>query len=441
MRTDPYLHEEAAKAHLQRGALSNGVQWAMWPDERDSVVSVQVWVRTGSRDEERGRTGLAHMLEHLMFRGSEAVPDGAFDARMEDLGAQINAATWLDYTFYETTAAPAALEAVLELEADRFGGLALTEDVVTTEREVVANERRQVIDADPVARLQEHFQHLAFGDGCYGWPTIGWAEDIAAYSLEDVQRFFASRYDAGRLCVCLAGRLDPLRVPELLQASFGRLRPAGPPSRRPETSGAGASGWHELRLPMAQDRILMGLRVPGRDHADWPAYLLLQMALGGTEAARLPLRLEVEKEFVLHVGTSLHGHALPHLLEISAQLRSGREGRAVRSEVLAELADLAEGGLRSDERERLLDALEIRASSALARSAVRCEQMGEGWAVADSVYLGFEQLSRVREVDDATLRRCAAQLLDDAAHFTLHGIGEGSREAAEGQSDEGPHVP
>src|SRR5262249_21634252 len=148
------------------------------PDASAPVVSVQTWFRVGSRHERPGKTGIAHLFEHLMFNQTEHLQAGEFDRRMETAGGETNAATWVDWTYYRDNLPASALGLALELEADRMQHLTLTAVQLESEREVVANERRFRVDDDVDGFLAEQIYRMAFKDHPYHWPTIGWMEDI-----------------------------------------------------------------------------------------------------------------------------------------------------------------------------------------------------------------------------------------------------------------------
>ncbi|TVQ95263.1 MAG: insulinase family protein [Deltaproteobacteria bacterium] len=427
-RAEPSPILAAARRHIVQGALNNGVRFALWPDDTDSVATVHVWVRAGSGVEQRGATGLAHMLEHLMFRGTSAVPDGVFDARMEALGAQINAATWVDYTCYTTTAPPEAIGEVIALEADRFGGLDLTEEVFAAERSVVANERRQVIDSVPEARLGEHLHHLAFGEGPYGHPTIGWAEDIEGYTREAVLGFLERWYAPGELLVVVVGAFAPAAVVEHLEATFGGLS-AGPEGERRRGSRFIGAGVHELRVPVPTPRVHVAWPAPGRGEPGWATWALLEAILGGGDGSRLPMRLEVDEPLVLDVGTHLYPHAMEQLMEVDLTVRLGVDPERVLGALDEALEALATDGpteeevLAASRRLRMLDA------GALAPTAGRASRMGESWVTFGDAGTDFGLVDEMRQVRGEDVRALAGRLCEGLPRLVLHGVPTGEEDA------------
>src|SRR4051812_9034399 len=179
---------------IERFQLGNGLKVMLLEDHSAPVVCLQTWFAVGSRHEKKGKTGIAHLFEHLMFGESEEVPHGAFDKMLEEAGAETNAATFLDWTYYHTNLPKDALELAIKLEANRIARLVLRDPQVASEKEVVANERRQRVDDDVDGSVSEVLYREAFKEHGYGWPTIGWMEDIQNFTTEDCLAFYRTYY-------------------------------------------------------------------------------------------------------------------------------------------------------------------------------------------------------------------------------------------------------
>src|SRR5690606_14820202 len=167
---------------IERFALANGLNVLLVEDHAAPVVAYHVWFKVGSRHEEPGKTGLAHLFEHLMFNEVEGLPAGEFDRKMEEAGAESNASTWLDWTQYNEAIPKTQLGLVVKLEADRMARLVLRQPQVTSEKEVVANERRYRVDDDVEGAVNELLWKTAFQTHAYHWPTIGWMQDIEGFT-------------------------------------------------------------------------------------------------------------------------------------------------------------------------------------------------------------------------------------------------------------------
>ena len=170
---------------IERFTLNNGLSVLLVEDHAAPVVAYHVWFRVGSRHERQGKTGFAHLFEHLMFNEVEGRPAGEFDRKMEEAGAESNASTWLDWTQYNEAIPKDQLSLVIELEALRMSRLVLREPQVASEKEVVANERRYRVDDDVEGAVNELLWKTAFQTHAYHWPTIGWMSDIEGFTVED----------------------------------------------------------------------------------------------------------------------------------------------------------------------------------------------------------------------------------------------------------------
>lgn len=414
---------------IRLGQLGNGVAYALWPDSRDAVATLQIWVSVGSRDEAVGKTGLAHMLEHLMFRGSAQVPDGEFDRRMESLGAQVNAATWLDYTFYTTTVHAAALPEVLALEADRFANLLITPEVFRAERDVVANERRQVVESEPDSLMMERFYREVYGDSCYGWPTIGWSEDIAGYRAEDAQAFHAEAYAPARLFVSIAGAVDPSQTIALLERTLGSMPTRE--SRRPERAVSLAESFRKtMTLPVAAPRLNLAWPTGGRRATGFATWCLLHDLLSGGDSALLPAALEVNEKLVLDVNASQYDHALPSLFEVSATLRQGVSPERVAQAVDAVLVRLAEEGPTEDDMEIAKTRLRAQDAVSLAGTYARAEDLGESWIAFGDPLAGLRLRDEIVAVTAAEVRALAHRMLTELPRYELIALPEGTGASA-----------
>jgi zinc protease len=216
--------------------LDNGLTVVVIPDHRAPVVTHMVWYRNGSADDPLGKSGIAHFLEHLMFKGTKAHPQGEFSLRIAEIGGQENAFTGNDYTAYFQRVAKEHLSAMMEFEADRMTGLVLTDEIVAPERDVVLEERRMHCDADPSAQLNEAVQAALFTHHPYGTPIIGWSHEIESLNREDALAYYARFYTPENAILVVAGDTDAAEVRRLAERHYGGIRPRGaaPERRRPQ---------------------------------------------------------------------------------------------------------------------------------------------------------------------------------------------------------------
>src|ERR1700728_2677663 len=192
-------------ARLRRYELDNGLKVLLLADRSAPTCAYFTWYNVGSRHEKPGKTGLAHLFEHLMFNETESLRAGTFDKKLEENGAESNAATWVDWTYYHESVPKDRLPLVIKLESDRMHNLILRDAQVTSEKEVVANERRYRVDDDVEGAASELLYKTAFTRHPYQWPTIGWMEDIQAFTPEDCDAFYKTYYAPNNAVVVVVG--------------------------------------------------------------------------------------------------------------------------------------------------------------------------------------------------------------------------------------------
>jgi zinc protease len=216
--------------HLARHQLANGLRIVLHRDATLPLVAVNLWYHVGSKNEQPGRTGFAHLFEHMLFQGSEHVGTNDHFRYLQEVGGVANGSTWYDRTNYYETLPSRHLELALWLESDRMGHLlpGLTAEKLENQRQVVMNERRQRVDNQPYGRAMERLFELLFPEGHpYRWPVIGHMADIEAATLEEVRAFFSTYYGPGNAVLSLAGDFEPDAALAAIDRWFGTL-PAGP---------------------------------------------------------------------------------------------------------------------------------------------------------------------------------------------------------------------
>ncbi len=203
--------------------LDNGLQVVVIPDRRAPVVTHMVWYKAGSADEPRGKSGIAHFLEHLMFKGTKNVPAGEFSRKVAEIGGQENAFTSLDFTAYYQKIAPQALEMMMRYEADRMENLILDEAVIEPEKNVILEERRGRVDADPRSILSESVEATLYVHHPYGTPIIGWEKEMLGLTKEDAIAFYNRFYSPNNAILVVAGDVDPQEVFKMAEETYGKV--------------------------------------------------------------------------------------------------------------------------------------------------------------------------------------------------------------------------
>ncbi|MDM8567198.1 pitrilysin family protein [Candidatus Halobeggiatoa sp. HSG11] len=289
--------------------LDNGLKLIVKEDHRAPVAVSQVWYKIGNSYEQEGKTGLSHMLEHMMFKGTEKYVLGEFNRIMAINGASQNAFTGTDYTAYFQTLEKTRLPISFEMEADRMRGLVLVEDEFVKEREVVKEERRTRTDDRPTSLLYEYFRATAFQTSPYHNPVIGWMNDIGSLQLADLQAWYQQWYAPNNATVVVVGDIEPQAVLKLAKQYFGPLKPSEikPPNSRPEVEQFGIKRI-KVKQPAKLPNLMMGYKVPvlATKPEQWEVYALEALAylLDGGESTRLPKNLVRGQQIASNIHVS-----------------------------------------------------------------------------------------------------------------------------------------
>ena len=339
-------------------SLSNGLQIVVLPNHRVPAVTQMVWYRIGAADDPRGKSGSAHFLEHLMFKGTRAHPPGEFSALIAQGGGRNNAFTTEDFTVFHETVARDRLQLVMQLEADRMTGLVLDDSVVVPEREVVLEERRTRIDNDPVALLREQLQANLFLNASYRVPSIGWEAEIRRLGTADALAFYRDWYMPNNAILIVAGDTDGAEVRPLAEKNFAPLEARSLPARRrleePEHRAA-------IRLEMKSERVAqpswrrLYLAPSYRAGATTHAYALQVLAeiLGGGEDSRLYRTLVLRDGIALSAGADYAPSAIGlSSFGVYAAPKTGVAVAELEAAVDAQLHRLVDEGVDPDEVRR-----------------------------------------------------------------------------------------
>ena len=301
--------------NIRTGRLANGLEIVVIPDHRAPVVTHMVWYRNGSADDPVGKSGIAHFLEHLMFKGTATHPQGRFSETVAELGGQENAFTSNDYTAYFQRIAKEHLGTLMGFEADRMTGLVLSDEVVDPERDVVLEERRMRTDTDPSQQLSEAVQAALFPSHPYGKPIIGWKHEIETLDRRDALAYYDRFYTPENAVLIVAGDVDFETVRRLAEESYGRIPARGeaPVRRRPQEPPPHAHRLVTLadakvEQPSAQRVYLVpSYRTGGRDAM---ALEVLAHHLGGGQTSLLYRALVLEQRIAVAAGAYYMGTSL-----------------------------------------------------------------------------------------------------------------------------------
>ena len=392
-----------------RFRLANGLTILLLPDERAPIFAYQTWFKVGSRHEDPNATGMAHFLEHLMFKGTSRRASGEFDREMERRGSQVNAATWVDWTYYHETLAMHGdnLETVIDFEADRMTGLVIDIKTFESELEVVKNERRQTVDNSPSGALSEAIYAAAFTTHAYRWPTIGTMHHLEAMTRDGVERFYRTYYAPSNATVVVAGAIDLTETLAQVAHGYARLAPqrVSPPlaTREPQQT---ESRDVQLQKPVIAPIIEVAFHAPAQRERDFAALELLSEVLVVGDNARLYRRLVTEEELASDVIGMLAPFADPGLYDIVVNGRpEAKPADIVR--VLQEEVDALGRGLEDAEINKARNGLELGLYDGLKDAEGIADALGQYETNYGDFSMTFTGMDRWSKVETGSLARVA----------------------------------
>jgi len=395
----------SAEPKVSEHILGNGLKVLVKEDHRSPVVVSQVWYKVGSSYEPGGITGSSHMLEHMMFKGTDKHPAGEFSRIIAENGGDENAFTGQDYTAYFQTLEASRLEVSFDLEADRMRNLHLLPEELKKELQVVTEERRMRTDDVPQAKMSEHFAAVAYSNSPYKNPIIGWPSDIANYTVEDLQAWYQRWYTPNNATLVVVGDVQTKAVFDLTEKYFGALKPSEIKPLKPQTE-IEQLGVRKItvKVPAKLPSILLGYKVPVLKTAEheWEAYALEVLAgvLDGGSSARLSSSLVRGKQIAVSAGAG-YGltSRLPSLFELEATPAEGKTVQELETALKAEITKLQQKLVDSEELQRIK--AQVLASAVYERDSNFYQAMQLG--MLETVGLGWQKVDEyVGKVNQVT---------------------------------------
>lgn len=406
--------------------LSNGMTLIVQPDRRAPTVAHMVWVRVGSIDEVDGTSGVAHVLEHMMFKGTPDLKPGEFSRRVAALGGRDNAFTSRDATAYHQQVPADRLEDVMRLEADRFARNQWDDAEFFKEIQVVKEERRQRTEESPQARMFEAFNATLFQTSPYRRPIIGWMSDLDAMTPQDAREFYRRWYVPANAAVVIAGDVEPEQVRALAEKHFGRIeaRPVPPRKPRDEVAQTGPRRM-EYRAVTEQSLVTLAWKAPrwtgAQDDAnrDALALTMLSAVLDGYSGARLDRALvqgqgmggkRVADSASASFGLLGRG---PQVFSMTAVPARGVTPEMASAALKAEVARIAREGVRPAELQRVKT--QWRAGEVYKRDSVfgQAQELGSYWVQGLGLDGGDRLMAALDAVTPADVQRVAGRYFSD----------------------------
>jgi zinc protease len=423
----------AAAPNVQQFTLDNGLLVVVVPDHRTPVVTHMLWYRIGAADDPYGKSGIAHFLEHLMFKGTAKHSSGQFSQQVSAVGGQENAFTSYDYTGYFQRVSRENLGAMMEFEADRMTGLVLGEDVIASERNVILEERNQRIDNDPSARFSEQIQAAQYLNHPYHRPSIGWRHEMESLNREDALTFYKRYYQPDNAFLIVAGDVTVDEVKALAEKTYGKIEkriPLGPrvrPTEPPQIAERRLT-FADLRVtqPSLQRSYLVPSITTAKDN-DADALEMLSYVLGGGANSRLYRSLVVEKHLATTAGSWYQGTSLDDTrFGVYGTPAAGVPLDKVEAAIDAEIGGLLESGPTAEELERAKSRIIADFVYAQDNQNQLVRLYGAALATGSTVRAVLERPERLRAVTAEQVRDVARRYLVKRHSVTGYLVKDGS---------------
>ena len=407
--------------------LSNGLTVIVKPDPRAPTAVNMLWVKVGSMDEVDGTSGIAHMLEHMMFKGTPTLGVGEFSRRVAALGGRENAFTTRDTTAYHQQIPSNKLDEMMRLEADRFANNQWADEEFLKERQVVTEERRMRIEDNPRSQMGEAMSAAMYMASPYRRPVIGWMSDIAAYTPEDARDFYKRWYVPGNAAVVVAGDVDPAEVKRLAEKHFGAIPARAVPTRKPQVEPQ-QMGLRRIdfKAPAEQAVVALAFQVPGLQSLDPAAptratddealaLTVLAAVLDGYSGARLERALTQGPDRLADgagASNSLISRG-PKVFYLQGVPAAGKTAAQVEAALRAEVARIAKDGVSESELARVKT--QWMASEVYKRDSVmgQAQELGSNWVQGFPLDASERTIARLKGVTAAQVQAVAAKYFGD----------------------------
>jgi zinc protease len=414
--------------------LGNGLEVVVIPDHRTPVVTHMVWYKVGSADETAGKSGLAHFLEHLMFKGTKKNPLGRYSQTVATLGGQENAFTTDDYTAYYQRVPRERLKTLMEFESDRMTGLVLTDEVVKPELQVVLEEQNMRVANNPGARLGEQMEAALYLNHPYGRPVIGWRHEIEKLDREGALAFYRRFYTPNNAVLVVAGDVTAEEVRTLAEATYGRVERVAEvaPRDRPKEPVQEAARTVTLADPRVTQsglrRVYLAPSASTAAAGESEALDVLSSLLGSGSNSRLYQTLVIDQDIALGVGASYDGTALDYSpFQVSVTPKPGTTLPQIEAAMDAVLAEVIDKGVTAEELERCKNGLIASTVYAQDNQTTLARWFGAALATGLTVEQVQSWPDRVRQVTADSVRAAARRYLDKRRSVTGYLIRDTAR--------------
>jgi len=423
-----HLDQANAGPRASEFTLKNGMRVIVVPDHRAPVVTHMVWYRVGAADEPPGKSGIAHFLEHLMFKSTVNLPAEGFDRLTEDAGGFNNASTWNDFTNYYETVPANHLERVLWGEAERMGALVIDEAAFASEREVVKEELRQRVLGAPYGKLfYLYLNQASFDVHPYGRPGIGSIEDLDAATVEDVRAFHAAFYRPDNAIIVVSGNFETPQLEHYVEKYFGSIRA---PLREipritavePKRQGARSFTVYEPNTPLPA--VALSWPSPPASSRDNAALIMMDAILTAGQSSRLYQSLVYEQAIAAEAGSTLEITADPGIYSLYVVLSAGKSPDEGLAALKAEIAKLRDAPVTAAELEEARNGLIMAALENRETSDGRADELARSVILYRDPSASDRMLGDLQSITAADVQRVARMILDDTSEIAIRYLPE-----------------
>lgn len=405
----------AADGDVTEKWFDNGLRLVIKEDHRSPTVAHMVWYKAGSIDEKNGTTGVAHVLEHMMFKGTKTLKPGEFSATVAALGGRDNAFTSRDYTAYFQQIQAKHLKRMMELEADRMANLELSEAEFKKEIQVVMEERRWRTDDQAQGKLFEAFFATAFQAHPTRRPVIGWMDDLQNMTYLDAQEWYRNWYTPQNAIVVIAGDVDPKQVEKWAAETYGKVQAKFLPGRKPQDEPKQEGVRRvEVKAPAENPYVMMGFKVPRLQNvetdSDPYALSVLAAVLDGYSGARLGREMVQGSQIAIQAGASYDGTGRgPSLFYLDATPAPGKSVDDMEKALLDQVQRVAKDGITDAELKR------VKAQLVASQVYKRDSLYGQAVEIGQNLTIGFEvadidrMIEKVKEVTPEQVKAVAGK--------------------------------
>jgi predicted Zn-dependent peptidase len=413
---------------VNRYTFENGLRLLVVEDHSSPTFAYETWFRVGSYNEVTSYTGLAHLFEHMMFKGTKAYKEGEFDKILESAGVEgENAFTNRDYTAYIQELPKDKLDLIAKLESDRMVNLVVDDQSFKTEREVVQNERRFRNENSPDGTMYQELFNISFLKHPYHWPVIGYEEDLNRMTPQTAYDFYQTYYSPNHASIIVIGDVTPDLVYSTVRKYYGDLKPKEAAPHPIETEAPQTEVRRkDLRLNIQVEKLLIGYRAPGVLDDDAPSLAVLQTILSGGKSSRLQRAL-VDTGISSGVDSEDIDDKDPTLFIISTNLQVGHEAAEAEKVILDEISRLVLKGVDAQELERAKNKLEFGFYDGLDTNSERAHFLGHYEAIGGNFELGLKNQEKIKSVTVTDVQRVATKYLVASGRSVVTGLKKGEK--------------